>query len=134
MNKKQRVSLNNLKSTMNRKFILMFSFLAYTALLYCQIQAKPIRPNNITIGRAYVIQQSINIRLSVNDGKWNYIEPGSGPVMDINTNIELSNDPAPQLYDLVNDPGERKNLAILSSDVLQRMKQLLAGEKNKTAE
>ncbi len=87
-----------------------------------------------TSGRAYVIQQSINNRLSVNDGKWKYIEPGSGPAMDMYTNIELGNDPEPQLYDLVNDPGERKNLAGSKSAVLQRMKQLLAGEKNKPAE
>ena len=93
----------------------------------------PALQGNETKGRAYVIQQSINNRLAVNDGKWKYIEPGKGPAMDMNTNIELGNDPAPQLYDLVNDPGERKNLAASNPAVLQRMQQLLAREKNKPA-
>ena len=39
------------------------------------------------------------------------IAPGNGPKLNRNTNTELGNDPAPQLYDLANDPGERNDLA-----------------------
>jgi len=49
--------------------------------------------------------------LSLIQGHWKYIEPGRGPKMNRNVNIELGNDPEPQLYDLRNDLGERHNLA-----------------------
>ena len=62
-------------------------------------------------GRDYVIQQSINSTLSVVTEKWKYIEPSKGPKMNKNTNIELGNDPAPQLYDLAKDKGEKNNVA-----------------------
>jgi arylsulfatase A-like enzyme len=49
--------------------------------------------------------------LALRQGSWKYIEPGRGPAINKNTNIELGNDPAPQLYDLARDPGERTNVA-----------------------
>lgn len=62
-------------------------------------------------GRDYVIQQSINSTLSVVTEKWKYIEPSKGPKMNKNTNIELGNDPEPQLYNLAKDKGEKNNVA-----------------------
>jgi hypothetical protein len=39
------------------------------------------------------------------------VASGKGPRIQQTTNTELGNDPAPQLYDLDHDPGERVNLA-----------------------
>jgi len=44
-------------------------------------------------------------------GDWKYIEPNKGAKIDKGTNIELGNDPQPQLYDLRTDLAERQNLA-----------------------
>jgi len=49
--------------------------------------------------------------LSLRAGNWKYISPGQGPKRNANTNTDLGNDPAGQLYDLASDPGETKNLA-----------------------
>jgi len=49
--------------------------------------------------------------LGLVEGDWKFIEPSDGPKMNRNTNSELGNDPEPQLYDLVSDPGEKNNLA-----------------------
>ncbi len=48
--------------------------------------------------------------LSLRAGNWKYISPGQGPKRNANTNTEMGNDPAGQLYDLAADPGETKNL------------------------
>jgi arylsulfatase A-like enzyme len=54
-------------------------------------------------------------------GSWKYIAPGKGHRINQNTNIELGNDPAPQLYDLAADPGERRNLASEQPEKVREM-------------
>jgi arylsulfatase A-like enzyme len=54
-------------------------------------------------------------------GRWKYIEPGKGPRMNQQTNTELGNDPAPQLYDLSTDLGERRNVAAEHPEVTREM-------------
>jgi arylsulfatase A-like enzyme len=49
--------------------------------------------------------------LSLIQGQWKYIEPGKGPKINKNTNTELGNDSQPQLYNLADDIGEKRNLA-----------------------
>jgi arylsulfatase A-like enzyme len=49
--------------------------------------------------------------LSLREGHWKAIEPGKGPAVSKQVNIETGNSPNPQLYDLSQDPGETKNLA-----------------------
>jgi arylsulfatase A-like enzyme len=49
--------------------------------------------------------------LSLIKGDWKYIQPRKGPKINRNVNIELGNDPNPQLYNLANDLGEKNNLA-----------------------
>ena len=44
-------------------------------------------------------------------GQWKYIEPGKGAKIDSATNMELGNDPRPQLYNLANDLDEQHNVA-----------------------
>ena len=63
--------------------------------------------------------------LSLRKGRWKYIEPSNRRAMNPDTNTELGNDSAPQLYDLTTDPGERANVAAKFPDKLEEMKQLL---------
>jgi arylsulfatase A-like enzyme len=63
--------------------------------------------------------------LSLIHGHWKYIEPGRGPKINRNVNIELGNDPQPQLYDLRNDLGERHNLAKEHPERVNEMAALL---------
>lgn len=60
-------------------------------------------------GRESVIEHAG--MLSIIKGNWKYITPGNGARYDSATAIELGNDPAPQLYDLRKDPGEKNNVA-----------------------
>ncbi|MBA4148624.1 MAG: arylsulfatase [Verrucomicrobia bacterium] len=61
------------------------------------------------IGRDQLVEQAG--ALALRQGSWKYIEPREGPRVNKNTNIELGNDSAPQLYNLTEDPGETRNLA-----------------------
>ncbi|MGH9938818.1 MAG: sulfatase-like hydrolase/transferase, partial [Blastocatellia bacterium] len=74
-------------------------------------------------GREYLVEQAG--ALSLRQGQWKYIEPGNGPKVSRYTNTELGNDPAGQLYNLADDPGETKNLAGAYPDKLKAMDALL---------
>jgi arylsulfatase A-like enzyme len=63
--------------------------------------------------------------LAVIEGNWKFIAPGPGPRMNRDTNTELGNDRAPQLYDLAADPGEKTNLAAQHPDLVKRLAALL---------
>ena len=60
-------------------------------------------------GRAMLVEQGSG--LALRQGRWTYIEPNNRARVNANTNTELGNDTAPQLYDLTKDPGEKTNLA-----------------------
>jgi arylsulfatase A-like enzyme len=64
--------------------------------------------------------------LAIRDGRWKYIEPSKGPRMNVQTNTELANDPAAQLYDLETDLGETKNIAAEQPDRVQMLAAKLA--------
>lgn len=49
--------------------------------------------------------------LSLRQGPWKLIQPSRGPARSAHTNTELGNAPAPQLYNLADDPGETRNRA-----------------------
>jgi arylsulfatase A-like enzyme len=61
--------------------------------------------------------------LGLVEGGWKYIEPSRGAKFNRNTNTELGNDPAPQLYDLTRDVGEARNVA---ADFPDRVKSMAA--------
>ncbi|CAL1516417.1 arylsulfatase [Chitinophaga sp. MM2321] len=63
--------------------------------------------------------------LSIIKGKWKYIQPGKGPRIDRNVNIELGNDTLPQLYDLSKDPGEKNNVAAQHPAIIAELKPAL---------
>lgn len=54
--------------------------------------------NKNTTGRDHIIEQALNNTLSIITGDWKYIEPGNGPRINKEVNIELGNDPKLQLY------------------------------------
>ncbi len=74
-------------------------------------------------GREHLLQQAGV--LSLRQGRWKYIEPGRGAKVNVNTNTEMGNDPAGQLYDLSRDPGERENLVTRKTDKFRELGALL---------
>lgn len=76
-------------------------------------------------GRDHLVQQSVNSTLSLVRQDWKYIEPSKGPKVNKNTNTELGNAPAPQLYDLKRDVGETRNVAQANPKVVKEMESLL---------
>ncbi len=63
--------------------------------------------------------------LSIVKDNWKYISPGNGPAYNSLTNIELGNNPRPQLYDLSKDIGEYQNLAEQYPGKLKELADLL---------
>uniref|UniRef100_UPI0039837BC8 sulfatase-like hydrolase/transferase n=1 Tax=Daejeonella sp. TaxID=2805397 RepID=UPI0039837BC8 len=84
------------------------------------------------IGREYVVEQSLNNTLGIIKGNWKYIEPGKGPKMNLLTNIELGNNPKPQLYNLKEDIGEKNNLAEKYPEQVKKFSEMLKQVKEKT--
>lgn len=75
-------------------------------------------------GRDHLVEHAGVLSLIKRD--WKYIEPGRGARRNAGTNTELGNDPQPQLYNLRDDLGERKNLAVERPDVVGEMAEMLA--------
>lgn len=75
-------------------------------------------------GRQHLVEHAGSLSLIV--GRWKYVAPGKGARINKNTNTELGNDPAPQLYDLDRDPGERSNVAPQHPDRVREMAAQLA--------
>jgi hypothetical protein len=76
-----------------------------------------------SIGRDQLVQQGAS--LSLRQGQWKLIEPGPGPKINKQTNIELGNDTSAQLYNLESDPGETRNLAAQQPERVQKMTAML---------
>jgi arylsulfatase A-like enzyme len=75
------------------------------------------------VGRETLVEQAGALSLRL--GTWKYIEPGDGPAVNKQTNTELGNAPAAQLYDLEKDPGETRNLAVAQPDRVKAMHEQL---------
>lgn len=76
--------------------------------------------------REFVVEHSVTGTLSIIENGWKYIEPSGGPKMNVNTNTELGNDPAPQLYNLKEDIGERDNRAADNPEKVMELAALLS--------
>ncbi len=74
-------------------------------------------------GREHIVEHAGGLALRLDH--WKYLEPLEGPKRSTNTNIELGNDPEPQLYDLSKDPGETQNLAAQYPEQVKIMEALL---------
>ncbi|HDZ23064.1 MAG TPA: arylsulfatase, partial [Desulfobacteraceae bacterium] len=75
------------------------------------------------VGRDHLVEHAGT--LSLIKRHWKYIEPSDGAKIARNVNIELGNDPEPQLYNLKNDLGERHNLAAQHPEIVKELASLL---------
>jgi arylsulfatase A-like enzyme len=75
------------------------------------------------IGRDHLVEHAGT--LSIIKGDWKYIEPSSGARYNRNVNIELGNDPEPQLYNLKTDLAEKQNVAAEHPEIVEEMSVLL---------
>ena len=75
--------------------------------------------------RTYLIEHNSAGTLSLIKDGWKYIEPSNARAYNANTDIELGNDPNPQLYSLSEDVGEKTNLATTQAEKLEEMKQFI---------
>jgi arylsulfatase A-like enzyme len=68
---------------------------------------------NDPVGRETIIEQNAQSTLSIIHDNWKYIEPSNAQMLNPITRppIELGNNPKPQLYNLLDDIGEKQNLA-----------------------
>jgi len=74
-------------------------------------------------GRPFVVEHASVLSI-VQDG-WKLISPSNGPKIQTTTNTELGNDPQPQLYNLLEDPGERNNVAAQEPGRVRALTELL---------
>lgn len=78
-----------------------------------------------TLGCSFVVQQNLNNTLSIIQNEWKYITPSQHPAIEYWTKMELGNAPQPQLYNIVDDPGEQLNLADYNPDKVRELASLL---------
>lgn len=78
-------------------------------------------------GRDYIIEHAGTFSIS-KDG-WKYIEPSNGEAYNKYTNIELGNSKEEQLYNIIEDRGEKNNLASQYPDKIEELKRILEKEK-----
>ena len=82
--------------------------------------------------REFVIEHAASGTLSLIKDGWKYIEPSNGPKWNRNTNIELGHDPEPQLYHIVKDISEKKNLAKEFPEKVRELEEFLGEIKQKS--
>lgn len=70
-------------------------------------------------GRTVLVEHAN--QLALRDGAWKFIPANNGPKKQANTNTELGNDVAGQLFNLQDDPGETKNLIKSQQDRAAKM-------------
>lgn len=75
--------------------------------------------------RGNFVHQGIST-LALLSGDWKYIVPKKGPKISQFTNIEMGNDTLPQLYNLKEDIGETRNLAVDYPEKANELKELLS--------
>jgi len=80
-------------------------------------------------GRTTLVEQAGT--LAIVNGDWKYISPSTGPAYYALTATESGNSTVPQLYNLMNDIGEKNNLAEKYPEKVKELQQLLEIIKNK---
>ena len=82
-------------------------------------------------GRANLVLEASG-RLALRAGRWLYIPPYPGKPLNAEVNIETGLSPAPQLYDLTRDPGQRHNLATTDparlAELQRQLRQLVGAD------
>ena len=82
-------------------------------------------------GREYAILQNIGGTLAIIKDNWKYIQPGSGQKINPFVNIELGNDPMPQLYNISTDIGEQNNQQEVHPEKTKELSEMLENVKNR---
>ncbi len=82
-------------------------------------------------GRSSIIEQAGTLAILSN--QWKYIQPSNDSATNLLTNIELGNNPLPQLYDVSKDIGETNNVAADHPDIVKRLAKELADITGKRA-
>ena len=108
-------------------------FLASFAALTGQKLAEDAGPDSFNVlpallgesktGREYLVEHANT--LSLIKGGWKYIEPGKGPKVLAKVHIESGLSSEPQLYDLKEDLGEKRNVAAEHPDIVKELSALL---------
>ncbi len=83
------------------------------------------------VGREHVIAQSQNLNVTIRNKEWKYIPPSGGAAYNKWVNIELGNNPEPQLYNLIADPSEQNNVAADNKEVMAQLAKTLEVIKSK---
>ncbi len=81
--------------------------------------------NNKNKGRSWVVGQNGQNNLSITDGNWKFIPAGEGAIINKQTNTELANSPEPQLYRLIDDVSEHKNVYGDNRNIAEKMNKKL---------
>ncbi|MBX2821981.1 MAG: arylsulfatase [Rhodothermaceae bacterium] len=76
-------------------------------------------------GRDYLIEHNAAGTLSIIKDSWKFIEPSTANPYNARTDIELGNNPEPQLYNLAEDLGEQHNVASDETEKLEELSSLL---------
>lgn len=82
-------------------------------------------------GRQELILEA-SMKTAMRQGDYVYIPPYKGQKVNDLVNIELGNDPEPQVYDVVKDPGQRNNLAKQNPALLASLKKRYETLRGKT--
>ena len=76
--------------------------------------------------RDYLVEHNSAGTLSLIKGPWKFIEPSQANAYNARTDIELGNNPEPQLYNLEEDPGEEINVAQENPEVVTELASFLS--------
>lgn len=76
-------------------------------------------------GRDELVVEGKRGKTVLRQNEWVFIPPYDGPTISINTHVELGNASEPQLYDLSQDIGQIKNIAVEHDDVINKMRDRL---------
>ncbi len=117
----------------SRALIGLVDLPASLAGLTGQPLTKPDAPDSVNVlpallGEAVAGHQDLVKQagtLALRRGPWKYIAPHDGPRFIKATGIETGNDPAGQLYNLADDPGEQRNVAAGRPDRTGEMRKAL---------
>ncbi len=75
-------------------------------------------------GRASLVEQGMN-GLAIIKGDWKYIAPSNGALLMKDKNMETGNSQKPLLFNLKDDIGETKNLAVENPEKVKELSKLL---------
>ncbi len=89
------------------------------------IDVLPALVGESTEGREHLVQEAAGGFLSLRMQQWKYIEPSPGEAYNARKGIETGRSLEPQLYDVKQDAGETKNLAVKHPETVKKAQDLM---------